>query len=198
MRKHTAASSDAPLDDLTAFTDFLRKAIKTDLQMEPFLEDVSLGQAGQQMPAREYLRLRGRGNLADFESLQMLVIDRADRVPANVLRPLLLFDEGYVSIYPEVISLLYTRLVLDATPDDAAVELDVRQVVDTEGAVRALHVDLAYELLHKVDVYQRIFERSRSARKMCKTATRETRCATVCQTSPSRKTRKRRARHWSS
>jgi Restriction endonuclease len=157
VREHTAASSSVPLDDLVAFTAFLREAIETDLQMEPFLEEVALGQTGGQMPAREYLRHRGRGDLADFESLQMLVIDRADRVPAGVLRPLVLFDEGYVFVYPEVISLLYTRLVLDATPDDAVVELDVRQVVETEAAVRALHVDLAYELLHKVDVYQRVF-----------------------------------------
>jgi len=157
VRQHMAASSDAPLDDLAAFTAFLREAIETDLQMEPFLADVSMGQSGKQMPAREYLRHGGRADLADFESLQMLVIDRADRVPANVLRPLMLFDEGYVFVYPEVISLLYTRLVLDATHDDAEVELDVRQVVETEAAVRALHVDLAYELLQKVDVYQRVF-----------------------------------------
>jgi restriction endonuclease Mrr len=75
----------------------------------------------------------------------------------------MLFDDGYIALYPEVVSLLYSRLVLDAMPDDAMVELDVQQVVETEADVRALHSDLAYELLHKVDVYERVF-RALSAR----------------------------------
>ena len=87
----------------------------------------------------------------------MLVIGRAARVPASVLRPLTLFDEGFVMMYPEVVSLLYIRLVLDAMPDDAVVELDVQQIVETEADVRSMHSDLAYELLQKVDVYERVF-----------------------------------------
>jgi hypothetical protein len=54
------------------------------------------------------LRYR-RSDLADFETLHMLTIDRADRVPASVLRPMMLFDEGYIFQFPEVVSLLYTR-----------------------------------------------------------------------------------------
>jgi restriction endonuclease Mrr len=66
-------------------------------------------------------------------------------------------------VFPEVVSLLYTRLLLDAMPDDAVVELDVHEVVETEAEVRSMHSDLAYELLHKVDVYERVF-RALSAR----------------------------------
>jgi hypothetical protein len=53
---------------------------------------------------------------------------------------MMLFDEGYVFVYPEVISLVYTRLVLDAMPDDALVELDVHQVGETEAEIRSLHM----------------------------------------------------------
>ena len=156
IEAHMARSRGGPLDDLRAFTAFLRRAIETDLRIEPFLADVTLGQSGQTVSARDYLRFR-RESLTDFDSLQMLAVSRADRVPADVMRALALFDEGYVYLYPEVISLLYTRLVLDAMDDDAPVVLDVRQVVETEAEVRALHSDLAHELLHKVEVYQRVF-----------------------------------------
>jgi hypothetical protein len=53
--------------------------------------------------------------------------------------------------------------VLDAMPDDALVELDVHEIVETEAEIRSMHMDLAYELLHKVDVYERVF-RALSAR----------------------------------
>jgi hypothetical protein len=166
VRAHLSGSPDTAMEDLRAFTAFLREAIEKDLQMEPFLEDVvydrAPGEEPLRVPARRHLRYRAT-DLADFETLQMLVIRRASRVPANVLRPLMLFNEGYVFMFPEVVSILYTRLLLDAMPDDAVVELDVQQVVETEAEVRSLHSDLAYELLHKVDVYERVF-RALSAR----------------------------------
>lgn len=166
VRAHLSASPDTAMEDLQAFTAFLREAIEHDLQIEPFLDDVVYdrvhGKEPLRVPVRKHVRYRAT-DLADFETLQMLVIKRARRVPANVLRPLLLFNEGYVFMYPEVVSLLYTRLLLDAMPDDAVVELDVQQVVETEAEVRSLHSDLAFELLHKVDVYERVF-RALSAR----------------------------------
>lgn len=158
---HLSASPSTALEDLQSFTAFLRQAIETDLEMEPFLEDLVYDQGPDQPPRRvpvaEHVRRYGRTDLADFETLQELVLNRAERVPGNVLRPMVLFDEAYVSDYPEVVSLLYTRLVLDAMPDDAVVELDVAQVVETEAEIRVLHMDLAYQLLQKVDVYQRVF-----------------------------------------
>jgi hypothetical protein len=69
--------------------------------------------------SREGEEVQARPQLPRRDSLQMLAVSRADRVPADVMRPLVLFDEGYVYLYPEVVSLLYTRLALDAMDDDA-------------------------------------------------------------------------------
>jgi hypothetical protein len=166
IEAHASAPPNTAIGDLEAFTAFLREAIETDLKMEPFLEDLVYDMGPDQPPRRvpvaQHLRYR-RSDLADFETLHMLILDRAQRVPANVLRPMMLFDEGYIFHYPEVASLLYTRLVLDAMPDVALVELDVHQVVETEAEIRSMHTGLAYELLHKVDVYERVF-RALSAR----------------------------------
>ena len=170
VRRHLSTSSSTPLGDLDAFTEFLRTGIAADFKVEPFTEDVQLAVQGEiavapsmertklptKIAATKYIRYR-RSLLAEFESLQSLLIQRAHRVPANVLRPFILFDEGYLAAFPEVISLLYTRLVLDATSDDGLVELDVHEVVETEAQLRSLHGDLAYELLHKVEVYERVF-----------------------------------------
>jgi hypothetical protein len=157
VRRHLAASGHSSLGDLEAFTTFLRRALETNFEVEPFIEDVRFGQKPErQTTAREWIRFR-QTILADFESMQMLLVDRARLVSADVLRPFILFSEGYVGAFPEVISLMYTRLVLDATPDDAVVELDVHEIVETESQLRSLHSDLAYELLHKVDVYERVF-----------------------------------------
>ncbi len=58
VEAHMAHSRGGPLDDLRAFTAFLRRAIETDLRIEPFLADVKLGQTGQSVSARDYLRFR--------------------------------------------------------------------------------------------------------------------------------------------
>jgi hypothetical protein len=146
IEAHMSAAPNTAVDDLYSLTAFLRDAIDTDLKMEPFLEDLAYDRGPDQPPRRvpvaEHLRY-GRKDLADFEALQMLILDRAERVPANVLRPMMLFDEGYIFNYPEVVSLLYTRLV--------------HQVVETEAEIRSMHTSLAYELLQKVDVYERVF-----------------------------------------
>ena len=42
-------------------------------------------------------------------------------------------------------------------------ELDVSDVIETEAEIKSLHMDLAYELLQKVDIYERVF-RALSAR----------------------------------
>ena len=163
---HLSAAPNSASGDLDAFTTFLRQAISTDLRMEPFLEDLVFdqgpGKPPLRVPVKEDVRYR-RTDLADFETLHMLILNRADRVPANVLRPMMLFSENYIFEYPEVLSLLYTRLVLDAVPDNALVELDVSDVLETEEEIRSMHTDLAHELLHKVDVYERVF-RALSAR----------------------------------
>lgn len=161
IQARLTAPPDTALGDLKAFTSFLREAIARDYdEMEPFVDEVVRDRGPGHEPwresARSYVRFRW-DKLADFESLQMLAIDRADRMPASILRPLALFDEGYMSLFPEVVSLVYVRLLLDATADDAAVELDVKQVVETERDVRSMHSDLAHELLLKVDVYERVF-----------------------------------------
>ena len=170
VRTHLSKSPDTPLGDLDAFTDFLRGGIGADFEVEPFLEDVQLPYGAEvavppdmemkplptAMPARDYIRHR-RSLLAEFESLQMLLIKRAAQVSPGVLRPFVLFDEGYLAAFPEVISLLYTRLVLDATRDSAVVELDVREVVETASQLESMHGDLAYELLHKVEIYEQVF-----------------------------------------
>jgi hypothetical protein len=140
IEEYLAASVGSALDDLKAFTAFLREAIAKDLQMEPFLD-----------------REGTKAELADFESLQTLLLGTICRLPAAVLRTAALFDEGYMLDYPEVVGLIYVRLMLDATPDEAIVELNLHDIVDDEDEVRSMHTDLASELLKKLDVYQRMF-----------------------------------------
>ncbi|MCA2230306.1 hypothetical protein [Nonomuraea aurantiaca] len=62
---------------------------------------------------------------------------------AAVLRLAALFSEGYRWDYPEVVTLVYLRLILDVTPDDAIVELDLSDMTSDEAEVRSLHTDLA-------------------------------------------------------
>ena len=124
---HLSVPPNTAIGDLEAFTAFLREAIEKDLKMEPFLEDRIIDRGPDQpplrMPVTDAVRYRS-SDLADFDTLHMLILDRAARVPSGVLRAMMLFSDDYVYEYPEVLSLLYTRLMLDATPDDALVELD--------------------------------------------------------------------------
>jgi Restriction endonuclease/HEPN/Toprim N-terminal domain 1 len=157
---HLAKGSGSGLDDLRAFTAFLREAIEKDLQMEPLLDDYvyerGAGLPPGRHPVKEFSRYRAT-DLADFESLQVILLNRTTRLPPGVVRAAMLFEESWLYYFPEVVSLIYTRLVLDAVTDDAIVELDMAQVVDREEALRSMHSSLALDLLLKVDVYQRVF-----------------------------------------
>jgi Holliday junction resolvase-like predicted endonuclease len=48
--------------------------------------------------------------------------------------------------------------MLDASDPEAQVDLEVSEIVEDEASLRALHIDLAFMLLHKVDVYERVFK----------------------------------------
>lgn len=138
--RQIAQYEDSPLADLLGFVTFMRRLME-DLEAEGIEESRLVSE--------------GRGIL--FEDLQWKLFDRATRFPVDAVRAAGLFSEQPMEFYPEVVSLIYTRLLLDAVPDDAPVELEVSNVVYTVDGLRSIHLDLAFELLQKVDVYQRVF-----------------------------------------
>jgi hypothetical protein len=165
VRNHLASSPDTPSQDLRAFTDLLRTGISTAIENErgpvgfehstPTVSPARPGRLPIDIPPRDYVRNK-RAGLAHF-SLQAMLVRSPHRVPATVLRPQIFFGEEYHEAYPEVIALMYTRLVLDATTDEEIVQLDLHEIVDTAADLTEIHGELAYDLLHKVEIYDQVF-----------------------------------------
>jgi hypothetical protein len=156
VAERISASPDSALGDLLAFTEFLRKLIETDLQTTPFLEETQPTSSG--LPRR--VTVAGKysaQDLAYYEDFDQLIRRHADELAANILRPAGLFDEFWRASHSEVVSLIYTRLMLDASSDDAMVELELSDIIETESELRSLRFDLERDLARKVEVDDRVF-----------------------------------------
>ncbi|MFI7632298.1 restriction endonuclease [Microbispora rosea] len=130
---HFSASAASSLEDMKTFRCFLREMISEGIP-----------------------RILMWMDNAGISELEMLAISPSEETPVAVLRLAGLFRE-YSWDYPEVVTLIHLRLILDAVPDDTIVELDLSDMAKGEAEVRSLHIDLATQLLHKVDAYQRMF-----------------------------------------
>lgn len=95
----------------------------------------------------------------EFERLQQYLIDKYDRFKPSVLVVSGLFDEGFVWEYLEIISLMFTRLVLEAAEPEAPIRLDVADFVEDLEEARALHSTCAEGLVEKLMIYNRAFSR---------------------------------------
>ena len=156
VAERTAASPDSALGDLLAFTGFLRELIRTDLQIAPFMEEVRPGRSGPPQAVSVAGKYSAQ-HLAHYTEFDELIKRHAAELPANILRTAGLFDEFRHASHSEVVSLIYTRLMLDASPDDAMVELEMSDIIETEPELRSLRADLQRDLALKVEVYDRVF-----------------------------------------
>lgn len=69
-----------------------------------------------------------------------------------------MFNEDGLTDYFEIVTLAYTRLILEATSGRRLIKLDVADLeFDSEADVRELHSALANELVEKVTLYNRVF-----------------------------------------
>jgi hypothetical protein len=153
VAERIAASPDSAADDLLAFTAFLRQLITTDMKVAPFLEDSRPTRSGMARAAD----VRSAQDLAYYTEFDALIKRHAAELPANILRTAGLFDEFRHASHAEVVSLIYTRLILDASPDDELVQLELSDIVETEPELRSLRADLQRDLALKIEVYDRVF-----------------------------------------
>lgn len=166
MAKFPTLTSRQELDD---FVTLLTVLLSSDFNTPPFGRPVrrKFGDGRvYSISAKEYLTAARSGDpeAIDFENLQMYVLDKGLAFPPWILNLCAVFDEGHMFDYPEIVSLMFVRLALEAAPPDAQVKLDLSEVLDVEGgleeakqAVRELHTDLAHSLVEKVRLYEKVF-----------------------------------------
>ncbi|MBK8913374.1 MAG: restriction endonuclease [Phycisphaerales bacterium] len=156
--------------ELEDFMRFLGVLLASDFKTPPFDEPVRLkfrDEREYEIPPSEYLFAKCHKDLRiiDFENLQMYVLDKPLRFPPWILKLSSLFDYDYLFHYPEVVSLMFVRLVLASVPPDAEVKLDLHDIIDVEGSpeeqersIRESHSSLVYSLVEKISLYNRVFE----------------------------------------
>jgi hypothetical protein len=156
--------------ELADFKDFLSILLSTDFNSPPFDEPHVLKMADgreYRIEPGEYLLAKRFGDIhiIDFENLQMYVFNKPLKYPPWILALCYLFDDDYFFHYPEVVSLMFVRLVLDAVQPNAEIRLDVCDILDSyheepeeqELLIRELHAELAHSLVEKVNLYNMVF-----------------------------------------
>jgi len=159
LGSYPSVTKERELDD---FVKFLAAVYRTDFRKPPFDEPVemALGDGRKyRVGSEEYLRARRYSDTVrvDFEALQMYILHKYTKFPPWILMIAGLFDESYVTDYPEILSLMFVRLALEAVRPSAEIKLDLVDICETEEEVRSLREDLAESLVQKVSLYNRAF-----------------------------------------
>jgi hypothetical protein len=160
-------------DEIAEFVAFLKVWLSSDFNSPPFDKPVVVtfdGGREYKIPPSEYMlarraRVVGKDlQFIDFENLQMYVLDKSLDFPPWVLKLCEMFDWDYIAGYPEVISLVFLRLSLEAVDRRSTITLDLADIFEVEGtraeqeqAVRDLHSELVVSLVEKVNLYGRVF-----------------------------------------
>jgi hypothetical protein len=147
-------------EDVEDFVGFLRVAIETRFKDPKLRRPVVLkfGDTEMSVPGDEYFATTTGHGLADFERLHRYFAHQVDLFPAGVVRVASMFNEDGLTDYFEIVTLAYTRLILEATSGRRLIKLDVADLeFDSEADVRELHSALANELVEKVTLYNRVF-----------------------------------------
>lgn len=156
IEAHLAAPPQSRLQDLRDFIEFMREGISSDFSGPRFSYPIHLNGSLLE-PSIGRKMGRDGDEFTDFESLDFYIGHQAHRLPASVARVGAAFSEGWMFFYPEVLSLMYTRLLLEASPPGVPVVLDLSDIAETETEARELHSSLAFELAQKVSLYNRVF-----------------------------------------
>lgn len=144
------------LEELVDFVAFLRAAEKNDFSGRSFRSPYTHKTLDKSIRARDFLRFED--SLTDFEALQMYFIGKALVFPPSVVRVSLLFDEEYLYDYPEIVSLMFVRLVVEASGRNQRVVLDLSDICESAREAREARADLALGLVEKVNLYGKVFK----------------------------------------
>lgn len=149
--------------ELYDFISFLKAFLDSDLKTSPFDEPriIKLTDGKEySIELEQYLRPRMHNDLTfvDFEAMQMYLLEKQFKFPPWIPTICYLFGDGFVSEYPEIISLMYVRLALETVGSDEEIRLELSDIVENEQDVRNLHVELVTSLVDKVNLYNRVFK----------------------------------------
>lgn len=103
--------------------------------------------------------------LLELENLHMYLHDKAVAFPPWISQVGMLFDDGYIYEYPEIITLMLVRLALESVPPESPVTLELSDILDLpagaeaqERKVRQLYGELTHSLVRKVSLYNHTFQ----------------------------------------
>jgi hypothetical protein len=149
-------------EELRDFARFLAILLDTDFKSPPYDQPhvVELRDGRKYfVDPQEYLTGHHHGELSfvDFGEFQYYIFKKHLKFPPWILLLCDLFSDGFVAEYPEIISLMFVRLALEAVRQEGEIKLELADIIDEESEVRALHADLAQSLVDKVNLYNRVF-----------------------------------------
>lgn len=164
LAQHTTSFPDiSRLDEIKDFIKFIATLHETDFSAPPFDEPhiITLKDGREyQIASQEYLGRNRYSNLSfvDFTELQQYIYLKHLRFPPWILALCHLFSEGFVAEFPEVITLMFVRLMLEAVPPESEIKLELSDIIDEESEAREIHTYLAQSLIDKINLYNRVFK----------------------------------------
>ena len=96
-------------------------------------------------------------DIMDDDSLKEFAL----KFSPTVMKVVMLFDEDYFNNYPEIIFLMYARLILEAMPREQEIYLNLTPILMDEeykDSAKQVYENLTFTLTRKVHLYNRTFK----------------------------------------
>ena len=97
------------------------------------------------------------GHFIDFEQLHVYLLDKFLEFPPWILIISNLFEEHYFMEYPEIISIMYIRILLEISENDKEVRLELDDIIQEKEYAEKIHPELENILINKINLYNKFF-----------------------------------------
>lgn len=105
-------------------------------------------------------RFRGQNPIYELFELSdhTFYFDIDAKYPPWVIRTCLIINSDNFSEFTEIIYVFFIRLLIEAMPEDAIVEIDLNDILEEETEIKTIRDDLTGRLVEKIQLYNGFFK----------------------------------------
>lgn len=143
-------------EEIQDFIKFLSVLLNTNKNSKRTYIELNDGKKYEIKGGIESKRYRG-GHFTDFEQLHVYLLDKFLEFPPWILIISNLFEEHYFMEYPEIISIIYIRFLLEISDNDKEVRLELGDIIHEKEDAQKIHPELENTLINKINLYNKFF-----------------------------------------
>jgi hypothetical protein len=151
----------SPEEEVSSYISFMRLAVTTNFGEGVFKEKKKItysfkGYKPKYISGTKYIRANRAPDFIDFDLLQSFLLEKCLKLPPFVLIISYLFNEVNIVEYPEVIWLMFLRLMIEIVPECSRIILNLNDLTEDEKTLDEFKFDSCTFLIEKINLYSKL------------------------------------------